>query len=133
MAPTPYNAMTDDQKLAHRDSVYKWRDSNRERFNRKRAEWARRLRLEVIDAYGGKCACCGEAEEVFLTLEHKNGVPDHHRGKNGKRLSSVEILRRVKMEGFPDAYEVLCWNCNQARARRGVCPHEAAKLRIVNG
>ena len=37
------------------------------------------LRAEFIAAYGGKCACCGEAEPKFLELDHVFGGGEVHR------------------------------------------------------
>lgn len=34
---------------------------------------ARRMKLEVIEAYGGKCACCGVDNFEFLSIDHING------------------------------------------------------------
>jgi hypothetical protein len=85
------------------------------------------LRAEVIAAYGGICTCpgCGEWRTEFLSAEHRHGrrLPDGTRdAKTGKAL-----YRQVKKAGFPDAYTILCMNCNHARGRLnsgGLCPHE---------
>jgi hypothetical protein len=37
----------------------------------------------VLAAYGGKCVCCGEAEEAFLTLDHVNNDGKQHRAELG--------------------------------------------------
>lgn len=39
----------------------------------------RRLRAEVIAAYGGRCACCGEATPEFLSIDHVNNDGAQHR------------------------------------------------------
>src|SRR5262252_4538483 len=51
--------------------------SKRERPKQIARRWAQRL--EMIAAYGGECACCGETEPVFLTLDHVNGDGAAHR------------------------------------------------------
>jgi hypothetical protein len=95
--------------------------------------WRENLRSQVIEAYGGACACCGETEEAFLTVDHPNGVPESHK-KDGKRMSTVQILKRIRDEGFPDDYRLLCWNCNCGRERNGgVCPHEQRRLTVIEG
>jgi hypothetical protein len=86
------------------------------RFN----EYHRRLRLEVLAAYGSVCHCCGESILEFLSLDHINrdGKKDGKRGRNW--------YLRLKREGFPnkEQYRVSCHNCNMGReANRGVCPH----------
>lgn len=113
-------------------STKAWVERNRERRAAAAAAWAARLKAEVIAAYGGCCACCGETEPDFLTLDHVDGVvPPEHRYADGSRINGPALYGRVKREGFPPAYRVLCWNCNAARGLYGLCPHER-KLRAVS-
>ena len=54
----------------------------RAKENRKRREGAARIRDAVFSHYGGdRCACCGETEKLFLTLDHINndGADLHER------------------------------------------------------
>ena len=93
-----------------------------QKSKRKRHE---ELKLEVIQAYGGACTCCGESDPHFLTIEHIGGVPDRHRWPNtGKRISGSSLLYKIKQEGFPDDITVLCFNCNCAIGQYGFCPHQ---------
>ena len=46
----------------------RWRDRDIKRV----LENQRDLRLKVIKGYGGKCVCCSEDNEGFLTLDHTN-------------------------------------------------------------
>jgi hypothetical protein len=81
-----------------------------------------RLRTELLDAYGGKCAClnCPEANPAFLCLDHVNGDGKVHRMKMGSHVYA-DLRRR----GFPqDGYRLLCWNCNSATRFGRTCPHE---------
>lgn len=89
-----------------------------------------RLRLQFIEAYGGKCSCCGEVEVRFLTMEHINNGGNDERRRYGK-LNKITgngtgaIITRLRREGWPQGrYTVLCWNCNMARAYDGICPHK---------
>jgi hypothetical protein len=88
----------------------------------------RRLRLAAIEAYGGKCACCGEDEEAFLVLDHINDDGHQHRASLGYgRMSTagagVPTYRALRQEGWPEGIvQVLCANCNTAKMR-GECPH----------
>lgn len=104
-----------------------WKRANREKVNAaarlSQAEVHRRLRAEVIAAYGGACTCCGETEPKFLTVEHVNGLGPADRWPSGKRKSGVTVLRAIKKAGFPSSYSVLCFNCNCAKGHYGVCPH----------
>lgn len=67
--------------------------------------------------YGTSCACCGESEKDFLTIEHKKGQE-----KSSRRTGLVAYRDAVK-EYRPDIYEILCWNCNCAKGKLGYCPH----------
>ena len=74
----------------------------------------------MVAALGGKCRCCGETEPVFLTLDHVQND-----GHKDRKLARHLLMARVEAEGFPpDRYQILCWNCNAAKAMGG-CPHMA--------
>ena len=70
-----------------------WQKARPERqaaFNKKAK---RKLRQEVLDAYGGKCACCGEEQYEFLCIDHVNDDGNERH------------------------------NCNMAKGFHGQCPH----------
>ena len=96
-----------------------WRQQNPARAKELSREHDDRLRAQILSAYGGKCACCGEAEPDFLTLDHINGGgTEHRRQTNGK------VYAQLRRQGFPAGYRILCWNCNWAFAKNGSCPHQ---------
>jgi hypothetical protein len=82
------------------------------------------LRAEVLNAYGGQCACCGEREPCFLHIDHMNNDGYRHRQTFGG--SSTAMYRWLKQRGFPrDGYQLLCANCNFGRfLNGGTCPHQ---------
>jgi len=86
------------------------------------------LRREIVAAYGGKCACCGEREIAFLELDHSKDDGAAHRKKIGR--GSKACYAWLKKRGFPrDGYQLLCANCNQGRKRNGgICPHRAPRV-----
>lgn len=93
----------------------RYRNNARNRWN---------LKLEMIQAYGGSCNCCGELEPKFLTLDHINGGGSRDRGIYAG--GTYNLLYALKREGWPkDKYQVLCMNCNWAKGRwEGICPHQ---------
>jgi len=108
-----------------------WRAANPEKVREYARQDQQRLRLEVLGHYGLACACCGETELVFLTLEHIGGTGAEHRRSLG---GTTSVYRDVRKQGFPDGYETLCRNCNWGRfANGGVCPHQERMLRLVTG
>lgn len=101
-----------------------WSEKNREHKNDHSRKWNAKkpgycsaiqgrvqaqLRAEVLSAYGNKCVRCGITDMRILTIEHKDGGGKADL-KNSKSLWT--ILRRIKDEGFPDCFTVLCRNCN---------------------
>ena len=87
------------------------------------------LRAEMLMAYGGHCACCGESEPAFLTLEHLNGDGAAHRKATGGPAGAWVDLRK---RGWPkDGYTLLCWNCNCATRYGTPCPHVVALQKMV--
>lgn len=85
-------------------------------------KYKHKIRDEVYDAYGNACACCGEKNSLFFTIDHVgNDGGDHRREGSG---TGHTLHRRIKKEGFPARYQILCFNCNFGKARNGgVCPH----------
>lgn len=110
----------------------KWRNKNPElakaQYRRSQARQNARLWDEFFAQYGHKCACCGESDRRFLTIEHIDGVERNLlTGGNGrgKRKTGPLAIREAKRMGWPSNITVLCFNCNCGRARNGnVCPHE---------
>lgn len=100
----------------------KWAKENPERYrelvNESHRRSAKKIKQEVVSAYGGSCSCCGESEINFLTLDHVNGR------SSVDTLRGEKMYRQAKREQFPDCYRVLCFNCNCSIGFYGYCPHE---------
>lgn len=112
--------------LKNREKYYAsneiWRKNNREKINTRAKEKNLILKKEVFNYYGGvKCACCGEKELSFLSIDHMNGGGGKHRQKIGN--GGINTYRWLRKNNFPEGYQVLCHNCNQAKGHFGVCPH----------
>ena len=70
------------------------------------------LKLEMISAYGGKCALCGETHWEFLTIDHIHGGGTRHRRETGM-TGGVMFYGHLRKLGWPtDDYRLLCANCN---------------------
>lgn len=110
-----YSGLDDRCKPCH----YKQRVEHGNNYGK---QWRLRLRREMLDAYGHKCACCGETKMEFLALDHRfnDGKADRARFKN-----ICPFYVWLKKQGFPkDRYQLLCHNCNMAKAFYGTCPHQ---------
>ena len=64
-----------DNPIALGKHCLKCRETNRRKDRRK----YRKLRAQVIAAYGGACACCGENAPEFLQVDHINNDGAEHR------------------------------------------------------
>lgn len=84
-----------------------------------------KLRAEVVAAYGGKCMCCGESQQEFLTLDHlDNDGAQHRRGEGAYVGVTTALWTYARQQSYPDTLQLLCWNCNCAKGLYGVCPHD---------
>ena len=83
----------------------------------------RKLREEMIVAYGGRCSCCGETQYEFLQIHHiqESGVEERKRLKTGNHNKIIAHLR--KMNWPKDSHTILCANCNLSLGSYGYCPH----------
>jgi len=78
-----------------------------------------RLKREVVLAhYGNKCACCGESQREFLAIDHINNDGWKHR-----KTFKINIYDWLQRNHYPAGFQVLCHNCNMAKAFYGRCPH----------
>lgn len=90
---------------------------------RRQKKWRHRVKAECIEAYGGCCACCGEKEPAFLTMDHSENDGKEHR----KSIGRTSIWEWLRSQGYPKkGFQMLCYNCNMGRAHSPdkVCPHK---------
>ena len=97
----------------------------------------RGVKAEVMRAYGGACACCGEDNIDFLTIDHIDG--DGHTERKGsdgehRRYGGQNYYKRLKAAGFPDWHrlQVLCFNCNCAKGNKSSCPCQKQHLSVYD-
>lgn len=101
----------------------RWHRKHQKTINARHKQAMIDLRQEVLDVYGGECACCGEKTPEFLTIDHVKNDGKVHRQDIG-----WSIYRWLKKNGFPKrGFQLLCYNCNMAKARYGKCPHRRKK------
>ena len=105
--------------------VHRYRASNFDKVSKYKREYWKRLKMVVLEHYGGnppKCACCGEDTSEFLELDHINNGGNEQRRKIGW---GTRFYLWIVRNNFPSGFQVLCANCNQGRRRNhGVCPHK---------
>ena len=82
-----------------------------------------KLKQLIVSHYGGRCACCGQTNIDLLCIDHIHGGGCKHRRATGIKCGA-EFYRQIRNDGFPNDYQVLCYNCGRS-VNGGVCPHEA--------
>lgn len=71
-------------------------------------------RQGVIEAYGGKCASCGELDVQVLDLDHVDGSGARFRAETG--LDGWKLYAYLRQGGYPAGnYQLLCKNCNRLK------------------
>jgi len=96
---------------------------NPEKAKKANLKYYHRLREKVLTYYGRKCQCCGENHLQFLTLDHINNDGAKHR-KEVRGTGGGTIYSWVKQNNYPDTLQILCYNCNMAKAFYKLCPHK---------
>jgi hypothetical protein len=90
----------------------------RERNPKYSKEYGQDIKREVFSYYcDGIPHCqhegCMVTELEFLTIDHINGGGNKHRKKIGKW--GYQFYRWLRDNGYPDGYQILCWNHNIGR------------------
>lgn len=128
-----WNKQVERKALKMQKSI-EWAKSNPEKVKAQGQAYRDKKRAEVLAAYGGKCACCGEDGEPFLTIDHVNGNGAEHRRQlnNGKwrTVSSDIFYGWLRRNNYPEGFQVLCYNCNCAKRTEKVCPHQWGKENV---
>lgn len=102
----------------------KWRKNHPGEQSKRNRVYRVKLLNETLAAYGGAfCACCGESTLEFLSIDHING-----RAKDEPRRTGTKLYIWLRQQGWPQGYQVLCHNCNQAKGTYGVCPHKLVNV-----
>lgn len=138
----------------NRERLLEWRKEYHRRNKEKRIEQAKawnaekvvqrkenqrrhyaRLKEQAYAAYGGYiCACCGETEPMFLSIDHVNNNQREYAKKLGQFHTGGKLLQWLKDNNYPQGeFQILCHNCNQGkRLNDGVCPHVTNKVQRLS-
>ena len=71
------------------------------------------------------CACCGQSDERFLSIDHIHNDGAIRRKADRKHAKPYRIIK----DGFPSDFQILCFNCNFAKQKFGICPHEIDRIK----
>jgi hypothetical protein len=104
-----------------------WEKKNPERKRKSGENRRLLLRSKVLEAYDRRCACCGESEPKFLSIDHIFNDGAEHR-REQKVSAGSRFYAWLARNGFPkDRFQLLCHNCNMAKGLYGECPHTKAR------
>ncbi len=92
----------------------KWREGTTH-TQQVRAAYARSVKVQCLEQYGGQACECGEADCDVLTLDHVNNDGAEHRRNTNSRGYSFYIL--LRKNGFPrePQLQVMCMNCQMKK------------------
>ena len=136
----------------HKEEICKkskeWAETHKEQVKRNQKEYRethkdrnelehKRITIDVLSHYSEgqpKCACCGESQIEFLTIDHINGHTENDvRTKFISKsqpyyrfIAGYKLYRWLRQNNYPKGYQVLCYNCNcgKNRTKDKVCPHK---------
>lgn len=115
-------------KSCHVQQHKEWIRNNRGREAANVRALKLRRKFKVMSHYSRgvpRCACCGESELAFLSIDHINGG-----GAKDKR-EGVALWTSLINSGFPSGFQVLCMNCNWAKYANGQCPHQWPRTGVL--
>jgi len=110
-----YRVSAEHRLKLHREADRRWQ-------KRHGAEYLQKIRKLALDAYGGRCVCCGETELKFLAFDHKHGRGGAFRRSSHNKSTGSWYYRLIREH--PADIQILCHNCNLAKGFYGKCPHE---------
>ena len=101
------------RKIVDKKVLYlrRWHQENRRKQNNFYQGYRDKLKLEMVEAYGGKCLHCSESDPIVLVIDHINddSVEDYKKGITG----GFKLYQYLKRNSWPtDRYQLLCHNCN---------------------
>lgn len=93
--------------------------------NGKNKQKLKEIKNLIFDAYGSICACCGEDEKGFLSIDHvNNDGAEFRKKKPGFKKINYNYYKWIVDNNFPKDLQLLCFNCNLGKALNGgICPH----------
>lgn len=118
-----------ERTLTPYEKTKRYQESNRPQYlETKRKASNRRtknLKTQMIAAYGGYCICCGEDQYEFLSIDHRTPEAKKRDAETLSAPFGAGLYAHLRRLGWPkDDYQLLCMNCNFAKGKYGVCPHQ---------
>lgn len=92
-----------------------------------------KVKIKVFEMYGGSfCACCGETELCFLSIDHINNDGFAARKRGEHPSGGTAFYRWLMRSKYPPGFQVLCMNCQFGKKNnRGICPHQSCGVTTI--
>ena len=119
------NACDSQRAKEYRQRGYKKPLAARARDRYMQSQKHQEMKQAIMEAYGGKCECCGENQLIYLSVDHINCDGAEHRRELKK--SGTKFYEWLVANDYPTGFRVLCMNCNTALGMYGYCPHHHAR------
>mgnify|MGYP001599706083 FL=1 len=119
-----YYRANHERELTRSRNYYRAHPETAKAWWRKRQAWEKESAFAAYSNGPICCACCGETNLVFLSIDHIDGGGNKHRREihtNG----GTKLYQWLRQKFYPPGYRVLCMNCNHATRFRQACPHTA--------
>lgn len=73
-----------------------------------------KLKIEIVNHYGGRCVYCGETDISKLSVDHVNGDGGKRRkeGIYGALGAGFQLYYWLRRNKYPDGYQICCRECN---------------------
>ena len=126
-----YRRHPDKVKLANKIARAKRHDHYLLVSRTQQRQARKRWRNKVLESYSGpvpRCACCGESERDFLTIDHAAGNALAEQRKRGTLRAGYPLYRWLIRNSFPAGFQVLCSNCNVSKGKHGECVHATKSM-----
>lgn len=99
------------------EATRKYRKAHPDRTKISANKSSEKLRAEILNHYGGKCACCGFNDltkklhgKSFLNIDHIDGFGREHK----REIGFKNFYQWLKHQNFPEGFRVLCRGCNNS-------------------
>ena len=113
--------------MRKQQNILNYRIWNKEKLRKRRLilkHDTAKKRMIVLQHYSKgviQCACCGELIYEFLQIDHMNGRTSWG---HSSKFSGRQLYDWLIKNDFPQGFQVLCGNCNFAKAKYHICPHQ---------
>lgn len=98
-----------EEKAEYQKAYYQ---NNKEHLGGYYSDYRAKIKIEMVEAYGGECKECGEVDSIVLNLDHIEDNGAVERRDSGIK-GGFKFYMQLRKQGWPqEGYQLLCCNCN---------------------